>query len=57
MNFTDQELRRRIKTDPHSPGMFRANGPLSNSPEFYAAWDIKPGDSMYTEDSLRVSIW
>ena len=57
MNFTDQELIRRVKTDPHSPGMFRANGPLSNFVPFYEAWGVKEGDGMYRADSVRVEIW
>ena len=57
MNFTDQELIRRIKTDPHSPGMFRANGPLQNFVPFYEAWGVKEGDGMFRNDSVRVEIW
>lgn len=57
MNFTDQELIRRVNTDPHSPGMFRANGPVSNFVPFYEAWDVKEGDAMYRADSVRVEIW
>ena len=56
-NFTDEELLRRIKTDPHSPGMFRANGPISNFIPFYEAWGITEGDGMYRSDSVRVEIW
>jgi putative endopeptidase len=33
------------------------NGPLVNVPEFYAAFDVKPGDKMYVPDSVRVNIW
>lgn len=57
MNFTDQELLRRINTDPHSPGMFRANAPLSNFRPFYEAWGVKEGDGMYRNDDVRVEIW
>ena len=53
----DETLRMRIQTDPHSPEMFRVNGPLSNMPEFYKAFDIKPGDKMYRSESARVKIW
>ncbi len=31
-----------VKTDPHSPGQFRANGTVSNQPGFYEAFDVKP---------------
>lgn len=53
----DEEMKTRINTDPHSPGQYRANGPLSNMPEFYAAFNVKEGDSMYRQDSVRVKIW
>lgn len=53
----DERLRMRIVSDPHSPEMFRVNGPLSNMPEFYKAFDIKPGDKMFRQDAERVKIW
>lgn len=53
----DERLRMRIASDPHSPEMFRVNGPLSNMPEFYKAFDIKPGDKMYRLEAERVKIW
>ncbi|MGV3508041.1 MAG: M13 family metallopeptidase [Sphingobacteriaceae bacterium] len=53
----DERLRMRIATDPHSPEMFRVNGPLSNMPEFYKAFNIKPGDKMYRFENERVKIW
>ena len=43
--------------DPHSPAMFRVNGPLGNFTPFYNAFNIKPGDKMYLPDSLRIKIW
>ncbi|MGV3684321.1 MAG: M13 family metallopeptidase [Daejeonella sp.] len=53
----DETLRMRIQVDPHSPEMFRVNGPLSNMPEFYRAFDVKPGDKMYKAESERVKVW
>jgi len=53
----DEYLARQIMTDVHSPAQFRVNGPLMNIPEFYKAFNIKPGDKMYQPDSLRVVIW
>ncbi len=53
----DERLAQQIMTDVHSPAFLRVNGPLSDIPEFYAAFDIKPGDAMYRPDSLRVKIW
>ena len=46
-----------VKTDPHSPGEFRVNGSLRNTPEFYSAFDVKPGDSMYLPPEQRVKLW
>ncbi|HWJ96259.1 MAG TPA: M13 family metallopeptidase, partial [Telluria sp.] len=47
----------RIKTDPHSPGEFRANGAVKNQPGFYEAFGVKPGDKMYLAPKDRVIIW
>ena len=46
-----------VKTDPHSPGQFRANGTVRNMPEFYQAFDVKSGDKMYLPPEERVIIW
>lgn len=53
----DEALRNRIKTDPHSPGMYRAYVPLQNINAFYEAFDIKEGDKMYVAPENRVLIW
>lgn len=53
----DELLRTRISTDPHSPEMFRVNGPLSNTPQFYKAFNVKPGDKMYRAEAGRVKVW
>lgn len=52
-----QRLLWRINNDPHSPEMFRVNGPTSNMTSFYQAFNVKPGDKMYRPDSIRVKIW
>jgi predicted metalloendopeptidase len=46
-----------IKTDPHSPGQFRANGTMRNQPGFYEAFKVKDGDKMYLPPKERVIIW
>jgi putative endopeptidase len=56
-NITDQALMLRINTDPHSPGIYRCNGPISNMPEFYAAFGIKEGDPMWKPESQRAKVW
>lgn len=55
--YRDEELRKRIDTDPHSPSEFRANGTVMNMPEFHEAFDVKPGDKMYLKPEERVKIW
>jgi putative endopeptidase len=57
IKYRDEALRTQIKTDPHSPGMYRANGPLRNIPEFYAAFNVTENNEMFQPDSLRVVIW
>jgi predicted metalloendopeptidase len=47
----------RLKTDPHSPGQYRANGPLSNLPEFFEAWSCGEGSAMKRDEKVRPAIW
>ena len=53
----DEAIKSQVKTDPHSPGMFRAFVPLQNVDAFYEAFNIKEGDGMYLKPSDRVKIW
>ena len=53
----DEALKNQVKTDPHSPGMYRAYVPLQNLDTFYKAFDIKQGDGMYVAPDKRVRIW
>jgi putative endopeptidase len=53
----DETLRTQILTDPHSPAIYRANGPLTNFEPFYNAFNVKEGDKMYRTESDRVKIW
>jgi predicted metalloendopeptidase len=46
-----------LKTDPHSPDQFRANGTVRNQPGFYEAFGVKPGDKMYLAPKDRVIMW
>ncbi len=46
-----------VMTDPHSPGMYRCNGPLTNVDAWYAAFSIQPGDKMYKSETERIKIW
>ncbi|SIQ80082.1 endothelin-converting enzyme Metallo peptidase. MEROPS family M13 [Shewanella morhuae] len=53
----EEAMRNRVATDPHSPAEFRALGALSNMPEFYSTYEVKPGDAMYIAPEKRVKIW
>ena len=55
--YRDDELRRRLLTDSHSPSEYRTNGIVSNMPEFVEAFDVQPGDGMYKAPDERVKIW
>jgi putative endopeptidase len=57
MKMRDAAQLVRLKTDPHSPGQFRANGPMRNQPGFYEAFGVKPGDQMYLAPKDRVIMW
>lgn len=56
-NERPQQIRTQVLTDVHSPEKFRVNGPLRDVDAFYAAFQVKPGNKMYTPDSLRARIW
>ena len=53
----EEDLRRRLIIDPHSPSRFRCNGPLSNTPEFQKAFNIPDGSPMVRPPDKRVTIW
>lgn len=53
----DEALRVQVNTDPHSPATFRVNGVVRNIPEFYAAFNVQEGDSLYLAGEKRVKIW
>jgi putative endopeptidase len=53
----DEELRRRIATDPHSPAVYRTNGPVRNVPEWYEAFGVTEADALYLPPAERVKIW
>ena len=55
--YRDESLVNLIKTNPHSPAMYRINGPLRNLDEWYAAFGIKEGDKLWVKPEDRVRIW
>jgi putative endopeptidase len=46
-----------LLTDPHSPGEFRCNAPVTNIDAWYEAFNIKEGDKMYKAPDQRIKIW
>jgi len=54
---SDEMTRMLVNVDPHSPPMYRVIGPVSNMPEFYKAFGVKPGDKMYKDEKDRVKVW
>ncbi|MBV8543034.1 MAG: M13 family metallopeptidase [Pseudonocardiales bacterium] len=53
----NEDLRVQLLSDPHSPDEFRANGVVSNLPEYYTAFDVKQGDKLFRPPGQRVRIW
>jgi putative endopeptidase len=56
-NDREAALRQQLLSDPHAPGMYRANVPVANIDAFQQAFGIKPGDKMYRAPAERVRIW
>jgi len=56
-NIRPEAARLRAQTDPHPLGKFRVNGPLSNMPQFAAAYGCKAGDPMVRPPEQRCQIW
>jgi putative endopeptidase len=50
-------LRFLVASNPHPPAKWRVNGPLSNMPEFQAAFGCREGDPMVRATQLRARIW
>ena len=57
VKMKDEYLRLWINNNPHSPPMWRVNGPLMNSNYFYKAFDVKPEDKMFLAEDKRIKIW
>ncbi len=55
--MTDQLTRAVVLSNPHAPDRFRVNGVMRNMPEFYTAFNVEPGDSLYLPPEQRVKIW
>jgi len=55
--YREDELRKRLLTDPHSPTEYRANGIVRNMLAFGQAFGVKPGDGLYLPPEQMVKIW
>jgi putative endopeptidase len=53
----EERLRQRLLSDVHAPAKWRVLGPMSNIPEFYEAFNVKPGQPMWRPEQERVRIW
>jgi len=53
----EEGLRSALLSDVHAPPKWRVLGPLSNMPEFYDAFGVRPGDPMWRPEDRRVRIW
>ena len=56
-NITDEEIRNRTKSDPHSLGRWRVNGALPHVDAWYEAFGVKEGDKMFIPKSERLQLW
>lgn len=56
-NITEQEIRNRVKRDPHALGEWRVNGALPHIDAWYEAFGVKPGDKLYIPKSERLQLW
>ena len=53
----EDNYRRRLRTDPHSPEEYRVNGVVRQMNVWYEAFDVSPDDELYLPTEERVSIW
>ena len=53
----EASVRQQVQTDPHSPGQYRANGPVGHLDAFYSAFNVQPGDALYIAPDDRIRLW
>ena len=54
--FRPEALRTSLMTNGHAPGEFRADT-VRNIDEWYAAFNVKPGEKLYLAPKERVRAW
>ncbi len=57
INVLPEQQAQLILTDPHAPGQYRCNGPLSNIDAWYQAFNVQPGDKLYKAPDQRIRVW
>ena len=53
----DGQLRTLVLSNPHAPPQYRVNGVVRNNADWYAAFNVQPGDALYLPPDQRVTIW
>ncbi|MEO6827380.1 MAG: M13-type metalloendopeptidase [Microbacteriaceae bacterium] len=53
----DEEVKRLLAIDPHSPSEFRCNQIVRNIDEFYETFGVTTTDALWLDPSERVTIW
>ena len=56
-NIRDEEIQKRVKSDPHQLGMWRVNGQMPHIDAWYEAFGITESDPMFVPKAKRVTIW
>jgi endothelin-converting enzyme/putative endopeptidase len=56
-NVRDQEKRRLVLIDPHSPNEFRVNGVVANEPAFTRAFACPAGAPMAPPPEKMCRVW
>ncbi len=56
-NIRDEEIQKRVKSDPHQLGMWRVNGQMPHIDAWYEAFGITEDDPMFVPKAERVTIW
>jgi len=57
VKMRDEYLRNYVATDPHSPPIWRVNGPLMNFTPFYEAFNVQPNETNFRSIDERIKIW
>ncbi len=57
IKWREQLIELLIKSDPHSPDVYRVNGVMPNVDDFYETYNVQEGDALYRPAEERVRIW